>query len=280
MRPSSDPLPIVFVHRGNSAYLPFTLAQAKLASLSSPVVLLGDRTNNQFPFVTHADMSAFAEQAAELAKVYKHRSPNGAPYELFCFQRWFILRDFMRANSLERIVHVDSDVLLYVDVNVEQRLWRDYDLTLVRGVCAGNMFVNRRAAIEDLCDWIWDLYTSADSDAKLDAIHAWRSQTGEGVSDMVALKAIYDANRSRVAEMTGVRDDDSYWDANIHLAEGFEHDGTIKRIRYHDRLPYGRHLASARDVRFKALHFQGVAKRHIEPHFRQGCPATSSSIAA
>jgi hypothetical protein len=265
-----DPLPLVFMHYRNSSYLPFTLGQAKMRSPDSPVILIGDATNNVFPFVKHVEMGRYEAGANEFAKIYRHMSPNGEPYELFCFKRWFILRDFMRAHDLERIVHVDSDVLLYVDVNEEQANWRDYALTLVRGVCAGNMFVNGRAGIEALCDVISDLYAGEDSAARLAAIYRERQKTAEGISDMVALKLFYDANRDRVGEMAGVQPDGSYWDANIHLSEGFDTADGRKRLRFVGGVPYGRLSESGREVRFKCLHFQGVAKRHIEPAYRQG----------
>ncbi len=273
----ADALPIVFIHYGNSDYLPFTLGQAKLWSMASPIVLIGDKTNNLFPFVTHVNMNSYGRQAAEFQKIYKHMSPNGAPYELFCFVRWFLLRDFMKAHGLQRIVHVDSDVLMYVDVNKEQENWRDYELTLVNGVCAGNMFVNGLKGMEGLCDVIWDLYAGADSAQRLAEIYAWRQKTNEGISDMVALKAYYDANRAKVAEMTGIQPDGSYWDANIHLSEGFELFDGRKVARFVDRVPYCRRLDTGRSVRFKGLHFQGVAKEYIEPAFRQGYPASAAA---
>jgi hypothetical protein len=269
---------MVFIHHRNSTYLPFTLAQARLASPASPLVLIGDQTNDVFPYATHVDMNRYNAGALDFQKVYRHMSPNGEPYELFCFMRWFILRDFCRAHQVEQLIHVDSDVLLYCDVNCERDNWAGYDLTLVRGVCAGNMFVNRRAAIEELCETITGLYTGPAD--RLEALYARRRETGEGISDMVALKLYYDANRDRVAEMTGLQPDGTWWDANIHLSEGFEMRDGRKHVRFINRLPHARHLDTGQDVRFKCLHFQGVAKRHIEPAYRQGAPTTLAVIAA
>jgi hypothetical protein len=274
---ATDPLPIVFLHYRNSTYLPFTLGQAKLWSMASPIFLIGDQTNNLFPYVTHVNMRDYSRQADEFRKVYRHMSPNGLPYELFCFLRWFMLRDFMRAHGLERLVHLDSDVLIYVDVNQEQANWRDYELSLVRGVCAGNMFANGRRGIDGLCDVIWDLFAGPGSNQRLEALYAERQKTQEGISDMVPLKLYYDAHRDRVAEMTGLRPDGSYWDANIHLSEGFEMSDGRKLARFVDHIPYCRHIETARDVRFNCLHFQGVAKKQIEPTFYAGAPQSAQA---
>jgi hypothetical protein len=275
-----DPLPLVFIHYRNSPYLPFVFAQARLWSPGSPILLIGDETNEGYPFAAHVNMGRYAASAEAFRAVYRHLSPNGANYELFCFVRWFLLRDFMREYGIERCVHVDSDVLLYVDVNRERANWADYDLTLVRGYCAGNMFVNGRRAIDELCDAIMDLYTGPGAAARLDAIYAERQRTGEGISDMVPLRAFYDANRNRVGEMTGLRPDGSWWDANIHLAEGFETADGRKRVTFRDRRAYCRQAETGRDVRFNCLHFQGGAKRHIEPAYRAGLASGIAAAAA
>ena len=176
----------------------------------------------------------------------------------------------MREHGLECLVHVDSDVLLYVDVNRERENWRDVELTLVRGYCAGNMFVNSRRSIEEVCDIIQDLYTGPGASDRLDAIYAQRQKTGEGISDMVPIKMFYDAHPTRIGEMTGMRPDGSWWDANIHLSEGFEMADGRKRAVFRDGRAFCPHVESGREVRFNCLHFQGGAKRHIEPAYRAG----------
>src|SRR5215216_1852908 len=111
------PLPLVFIHYRNSPYLAYTLTQARRTSPRSPIYLSGDDTNaNVYPFVHHVNMRRYASSAEAFKKIYRHFSPNGESYELFCFVRWFYLRDFLREHNVERCVHVDSDVLLYVDV--------------------------------------------------------------------------------------------------------------------------------------------------------------------
>jgi hypothetical protein len=267
----SEPLPIVFIHLFKSDYLAYTLGQAKMKNLQSPVILIGDDTNNIYPFATHVHMNRYCGQAVEFQKIYKHFSPNGFIYEQFCFLRWFLLRDFMKAHGLKQILHVDSDVLLYVDVNREWENWAGSELSLINGDCAGNMFVNGTKALDELCDIIWDMYAAPGAAERLAALSEARRKEGRlAVSDMVPLRAFYDANRDRVAEMTGIQPDGSYWDANIHLDEGFEMAGERKKYWLADGKAYCRHAATGRDIWFKSLHFQGIAKAHIEPAFRMG----------
>lgn len=272
-------LPIVFLHYGRSAYLPFTMGRAKMLNLNSPVVLIGDKANQGFlPFVQHVNMNDYARQAVEFEKIYRHFSPNGRGYELFCFLRWFVLRDFMLAHRLQSIIHLDSDVILNVDVNVEQANWKNAGLSLINSVCAGNMFVNGTQTLEALCQLIWNMYDGPGAEARLEEMYAQiQRDSGGGICDMCALRELRRSRPTDVAEMTGVQPDDSYWDANIHLSEGFEMNGRCKAIRWIDGKPYGRHLASGRDIWFKSLHYQGAAKEFIEPTFRAAYPASAAA---
>jgi hypothetical protein len=273
----SEPLPIVFIHLSNSYYLPYTLGQAKMKNMNSPVIIIGDDTNNVFPFATHVHMNRYCKQAVEFQKIYKHYSPNGFIYEQFCFLRWFLLRDFMLAHGLKRLLHVDSDVLLYVDVNEEQANWKDSELSLVNGHGPGNMFINGTKALEELCASIWEMYSAPGADERLAALLEKQRCPGRfAVNDMVPLKAFYEANRQRMGEMTGIQPDGSYWDANVRMDEGFETEDGRKRYWFQDGRAYCRHISTARDIWFKCLHFQGVSKTHIEPAYRMGMQQPSA----
>lgn len=274
-------LPIVFLHAGFSPYLAFTLGQARMRNLRNPVILLGDASNNLLPYVRHVPFRHFASGAAKFQRVYQHLSANNPSYECFCFMRWFMLRDFMHAMKMRQCFHLDSDVLLFASVDEESPRWGQYDLTLVNGVCAGNMFVHRREALDELCELITRMFSDPDELEALRATYRRQSESGPAaISDMNALRRLYDAHRDRIGEMAGVRDG-STWCANVHLDEGFAmRPQGIKAVEFRGGDPYGRHVASGRDVLFKGLHFQGVGKKHIEPHFRaaEASKAAASAV--
>ncbi len=241
-----------------------------MLNVNSPVVLIGDTfTQDVFPYIEHVHMSRFAKQAVEFQNIYRHFSPNGPAYEMFCFMRWFILRDFMKAYGLSNIVHLDSDVLINVNVQQEQRNWLDFGLTILRRQCAGNMFVNGTTTLDALCEIIWDLYASSDSEQRLALLY----ERDKGICDMTTLGMICDKEPHQVGEMDGIQPDGSFWDANIKLDQGFETDSSgVKAVRWIDGRPFCRHLASGRDIFFKSLHYQGQSKHLIEPAFREVYP--------
>jgi len=118
---SVPPLPIVFIHYKNKDYLKFSLAQAKVSNPHSTVYLLGDSSNNCYDFVEHHYFSDYFEGAAKFSKIYRHFNTTSPYYSLFDFQRWFILREFLRAQKLDRCLYLDSDTMLYAELSKEQK---------------------------------------------------------------------------------------------------------------------------------------------------------------
>ena len=95
---AQDTVPVVFIHKGNSHYLQHSLWQAK--QYNERVILIGDHSNSGYSGVEHYNMNDYSEEAAYFAKIYKHIGGTSYNYELFCFQRWFILKSFIVDISL------------------------------------------------------------------------------------------------------------------------------------------------------------------------------------
>ncbi len=54
-------------------------------------------------------------------------SSNPYDYELICFQRWFYIRDFIEKQEMEYFLCMDSDVLLYCNINEIMQKYIPYD---------------------------------------------------------------------------------------------------------------------------------------------------------
>lgn len=113
------PLPIVLIHRVDDGYLSYSLRQAQASNPKSPVYLIGTSANQKYAVdgVRHVMIDAFMQSASAFAPHYKHSHVMSHEYNLFCFQRWFLLRDFMRRHQIPSCCYIDSDVMLYEDVN-------------------------------------------------------------------------------------------------------------------------------------------------------------------
>ena len=83
------------------------------------VILIGDTSNQVQKNCEHYIIDDYSRGSCDFAKIYQHKSTNPYEYELFCYQRWFVLKEFMETNDLNRVFYCDSDVMLYCNVEEE-----------------------------------------------------------------------------------------------------------------------------------------------------------------
>lgn len=265
-------LPIVFIHYGNSDYLQHSLRQAKRTNPHSPLYLLGDESNDCYEEVIHHPFADYAQEAEAFSRIYKHYNTTPFHYELFNFQRWFILQEFLHHNYLERCLYLDSDTLFYADASKEQKRFAPFDFTLSKKTSGCTFFLNRREALNNFCRFLTGIYTRRDRYAydRMVAHFALRQKhrLEGGVCDMTAFGLYGELYFGHIGEVALINDG-SIYDPNINTPDpGFAmHDG-IKKVIWKQGYPYGIHLKTGQEIRFNSLQFQGRAKR-LMPHFLQ-----------
>lgn len=261
-------IPIVVIHKHDSYYLPYCLAQAKTSNPKSDIVLIGDQNNNHYKFIKHENISVYFKEAQEFSKIYKHLNTNIAVFEMFCFQRWFILKSFLKANRIERCVHIDSDVMVYADLTEEGKKFEQFDFTLSAGACGHCSFINSIKALEKFCDFVMSLYTDPSLFSLLESRYQERisKNMAGGANDMTALNAYRERAYSKIGE-TSVIIDGSTFDDNVNFSDGFEMLHGKKRIYWVDGKPFCKHLESNEKIRFNCIHFQGSAKKYMRKSY-------------
>jgi hypothetical protein len=130
-----DFLPVVYVIYG---IMPMYLRiNVELASRNNHVVVISDHLNSSSSHIDHfgnhsnkvssskyrvfyEDLSLYSTSAQLFKPVYKHLSKdhngNRQKHELRCFQRWFILRDFMIKNQIARTFFSDGDSSVFMNI--------------------------------------------------------------------------------------------------------------------------------------------------------------------
>lgn len=277
---------LVFIHRGYSAYMEFTLRQARHASPDSEIFLLGDTSNDRFDFVTHVDTTTpdYAAEEARIAEVYRHMSTNRRSFELYCFQRWFVLAHFMRSQGLDEAFVLDTDVLLYASEDDLRAMFLDGETTL--GVCQPEDQSNHRwvasphvsywtrAQAEAFCTFIIDSYTQPELLARYEKKwnHGKAHGLISGICDMTALYCfaeaqppssvvnfLYPQHGAAVDAIFGISDN---WERGE-----FEVGPLGKRVDLNAELPHGRR-ADGGVTMMPALHFQGKSKGVLPKYYR------------
>lgn len=249
-------IPIILVHTGNSFYLEPVLKQIRLFNPENRICLISDESTDRYDFIEHYNINQYTEGLDDFAKVYVHMSINPFQYELFCFQRWFVIRDFVRSQQMTHFLCLDSDVLLYCEVDKVFTSYLSYDFTICKemGPCF-SLFNNR--SIEKLCEYMMYLYTDKQAFERLKVFY--QHVGAGGVCDMTALTWYQKDISDNVLDLV-YPVDQACFDGNIADPMGFEMEKGKKKIYWKENLPYGKYLEDQSFVRFYGLHLQGGAK--------------------
>lgn len=257
-------IPVIIIHKGDSKYLPASLLQLRHTNPDTTVYFLGDAQNKKYDALAlHYEISDFFETAREFEKIYIHLSTNGYPFELICLQRWFVLKDFMKRINIQQCIYLDSDVLVYADMNDLQKNLQSSAMT-VSGISAHTNFVNSIDVLEDFCRFIWQKYEhEKESGALRRRYEAFlKDHPAGGISDMTFFTDYRKAHPDQIADLS-VPADHGVFDITLDTVQGYESEYGFKKIVWKKKVPYAKHLVSNRYTRFNTLHFQGRCKSKI-----------------
>jgi hypothetical protein len=266
-------IPIVFVHKTDPFYLKYTLKQAKFFNPKSKIYLLGDDTNNHYSFVTHVPLNKYQRNATTFSSSYKHRSTNNYNYELFCFERWFYIKDFLEDFDIDSFIYLDSDVLAFYDFSKITPLLNEIKIANT-GVGYGMpafTYFNSISSVNNFCDYLLEYYSKESLIHELDNWHEsflLNIGTAGGVCDMTIFDLffkLYPSETKKIDLLGGLG-----FDVFIRQTDGYEKQGDQKKIYWLNNLPYCKLLITNNLVQFATLHYQGHSKYQIATHYRGG----------
>ena len=184
----------------------------------------------------------------------------------------------MRIHGIKRCMHIDSDVMLYDNMDTVERPFSQFDFTLSKGHC-GHCSFWTLPPLDALAETNMRLFRDKGEDWKwmLDKI-------GNTVlSDMITLEFMRLKSGFSAGDTSGIIDGTTF-DHNFTISQQtfssyLEHDrgyqmpewqmapdGLSKAIVWRDRKPFGRLLGN--EVRFVAIHCSGSAKALIPNLYR------------
>ena len=262
-------VPIIFTHKGNALFLQLALLQAKKI-YGENIVLLGDESN-VCSFVQHYNLSDYdsSDLLLEFKKCFTNLSPNSYDYELFCFERWFIILDFCIKNHLSECFCLDSDVLVYENFNCLKEMLKDYSFSIITkcGKFVGPQCSYFKVdALKQFCLFCLDFYKNKVAELKNLYSQLKAEKNISGISDMVLLGLFCEENPNKYIDFDFSKDRDFCFDENISVSAGFVMKNGLKKMRFIDSKPYGFRLNGVVSVRFSILHFQGLNKKYMEKY--------------
>jgi hypothetical protein len=264
-------IPVILIHNGFQDYVNYTINQA---ANKNKVYLLGDSNPNlsidNFEFINYNELDH--NEYNSFHPNYIHLNTTSYNYELFCFKRWFMLKSFMIKNNLDVVFYIDSDVLLFSNVNEEWLKFNQYEITLLHRTAAVSSFFTLKG-ITDFCNMLITIYSNKIQYPfkKIESHYRVRQECGlpGGVCDMTLLEFFhYDSGfgggPGKVGEMMQIIDNSTY-DHNINAKDqDFEFINGVKKIKIIDGHPFVFNEKLNKDVKFNSIHFQGNAKHLIK----------------
>ena len=266
-------LPIIFIHKGNSWYLPYVLFQTKKKNPDAPIYLIGDASSKHFStIITHVNISEFKTAGNQLASVYRHKSTLGYDFEYLCIERWFILNQFMQTKGIDSCIYSDSDILMYADLSKHFSSISHIGMTW-ESFSAHTNFISNRSFLQKYCDLVIDLYSgSIFGDDFISKSHFFRINEGLLKMNISDMSFFYDYNILYPNELLHVDhpNEAGVIDAMLDDARFFEVDSTnFKVLTWINKIPYVTERLSNKQFQMLTLHFQGRGKQRLKQCFTE-----------
>ena len=261
-----SPLPIVFIHVGATDWLLPAMTQAQRRNPCSRIILLSEKGTSVPPGCEFFDIASYFGEAAALTRTYQHFSKYDPGFELFCFQRWFVLLEFMEKENLSRCFYADSDVLIFSDLTEVGAQFSGCDMTLSKGHCGHNAFINNREVLKSFCAYMQSML-SQEKEVQISGVLADATLQSLGMR-----KEIFPLNDMRLFNLFRENEDFSIGDTALIINGAiFDHDVNIsqggfelaegaKIFIWKDGKPYGYNSRLGQEARFHTIHFKGPAK--------------------
>lgn len=279
---------IIVTHRGNPPHLKYVLAQLKESNPNANIILMGDKSNNKYKFITHAYLDDYFDGAKKFADDYIHMNGTNIDYELFCYQRWFAVYEYMQKHDLEDVFSLDSDVLVYDDLSQLHSLISKYsfavsskDLTETNPgwwIAGPPIGYFHRDALKELINFFVNSYHDKKYLNLFDIKMQHHKQRDEpyGVCDMTQIFLFTRENADKFFNLSKpfkLNNELTYIDETILDIAGCVAENGHKKIEFINGIAYGFNASDGQKLRFPLIHFQGYtpvnAKEWI-PSFYHG----------
>lgn len=246
---------MVLIHSGYHHYPAYAFLHA--AEQGFDVHVIGDRSWSGLRDVTFHDINQFAPATETFRSIYRHRSPHQRGYEMFCFERWFVLGEFASRHALDAFVCADSDLLIFPGWQAIFDLMGQATMT---DTAWFNVFRGRQA-LTDWTEFILNMYRTG-------AYEAAAAKYPHGLSDMTCL---YEYGALNPAAVSQWRQWDPLAGFDLSLASRppFRPNplgGSINAVVFTRDGPAYLSAASGEAVPLRTLHFQGKTKAFMQAY--------------
>ena len=238
---------------------------------------MGDEDNKDIDVEHYACLDLPSADIGHLAGRYDHMSTGHHTFEWICILRWFLLKNFLVKNDIEKCFYADTDIMIYSNITEEMKKYEDKKMAIIypseqteyRWAASGHSSYWTKESLIDFCDFVLNMYSSEEGRSKLR--EKWNYHRNNkipgGICDMSLIYLYYNQNEGKDIGILSEVTEGSAYDDNINSSENRYKDeyammGRFKNIKWQNGVPYCYNLMQEDWIRFNTLHFQGTSGKN------------------
>ena len=266
---------IVIIHMGFAKYLLYVLRQIKITNPNSEIFLISDKENKKYSkYSTFVDISKIQSlESKSFKENYIHLGKSSPNYEMFCMLRWIILRDFMREYNIKECLHIDSDILIFSDLNKALNPFSNYKISLAHNL-ALTMHIKDIEILDEFSKYLLFKYTNENELNKLKDMYYKTDRINNGVagsiSDMDISREFFSSVKEPIGDLSQIVNDSIFDSAIVYGEPEFEMlkigKYKLKKIFFENKIPFCNYILNGENkkIKFHSLHLLTWTKLFIK----------------
>lgn len=266
---------IVIIHMGFAKYLLYVLRQIKITNPNSEIFLISDKENKKYSkYSTFVDISKIQSlESKSFKENYIHLGKSSPNYEMFCMLRWIILRDFMREYNIKECLHIDSDILIFSDLNKALNPFSNYKISLAHNL-ALTMHIKDIEILDEFSKYLLFKYTNENELNKLKDMYYKTDRVNNGVagsiSDMDISREFFSSVKEPIGDLSEIVNDSIFDSAIVYGEPEFEMlkkgKYKLKKIFFENKIPFCNYILNGENkkIKFHSLHLLTWTKLFIK----------------
>ena len=266
---------IVIIHMGFAKYLLYVLRQIKITNPNSEIFLISDKENKKYSkYSTFVDISKIQSlESKSFKENYIHLGKSSPNYEMFCMLRWIILRDFMREYNIKECLHIDSDILIFSDLNKALNPFSNYKISLAHNL-ALTMHIKNIEILDEFSKYLLFKYTNENELNKLKDMYYKTDRINNGVagsiSDMDISREFFSRVKEPIGDLSKIVNDSIFDSAIVYGEPEFEMlkkgKYKLKKIFFENKIPFCNYVLNGENkkIKFHSLHLLTWTKLFIK----------------
>jgi len=278
---------IIYFHIHDPQFVITSIKQTRHWNPDADIYLIGDKLPDELKGIAkfYDYTHLFGTTGQNFMNNFVNLSTNDANFEKVCIFRWFAINELCKRENIEKFFYMDSDIMLYCDLEKELSKFENTRYALSNGTSAAVFCVNDITVLDDYCRYVDGFYDDKQvqgtynlrehsrlfAHIREDILSFYNNRRkfnlAGGVCDMTfwgELKKIDDP--LMIGEISGIYEGTTF-DHNINACDFFEFENGKKKISWENNQPFAYNTYLQKKVRFNSLHFQGnggkvLMKRH------------------